>query len=86
MVAGHFGRDRTKVSPYDLSKLKKDDLISEVSERNLLREISFAGRAPKRENYERVLKEHLQGSVRVPAICFGHQDETLENTFYGGKL
>ncbi|XP_057308110.1 uncharacterized protein LOC130645997 [Hydractinia symbiolongicarpus] len=76
VISGPAGQQQKAVSPFQ--QLNVEKLGLEVNYRNLDRDLPVHQKLHKKD-LEQLLKNHLTGIIRVPALCFGNEHSTMES-------
>lgn len=74
--AGPAGSKQGAITPF--ANMKVNALKVEINYRNLDRNIPLHMTKNKKE-WEKVLKTHLAGSSRCPALCFCHEEVSMSD-------
>ena len=75
MLAGPSGRKVGEVNPFE--KMKVQQLTNELWERNLVHGVLDTKN--NANTLQKVLKDHLCGTARLPALTFKRPSSTLED-------
>ncbi len=71
------GRKDNIISPFE--SIKVDELFNEVFDRGLITKDNSKTKL-LREDLEELLKEHMAGLCRIPAMCYGAATQTMNES------